>query len=413
MSHPYGWIYFRKMDSAGQYKIGQSVNPIKRGKDLDMKDTDLVLALPVWGTKTDLDRYEKDLIDNLSIKYRLVPGKKEWFYGDCASMVSDIVKHRTLMDQLTIPGTPRPSIDRPVDNFDYNAATEPLRIMLRQSRGPSLTMRDFVKLLLFRHPQTRRLYWYNHQLTHGFSTHVHLQYLYNCYTWLSGQVFTLDWFARNLLAETVCNSTQYRDGGQPEFEHRLWLVYDSDGTHTISTFCPTDATTPCMVYNDHTNWHTPPQYTDAPPPSFKEPAVNKNIMARQPPASTLNKVPQQYRSIVTAIMEDNMIWFYYQTTANRVSYISQPIKPYVGSDRPLPVNPVLHTAYPIIINTVWFYRGEDMGIGEQYLVAKQIANGGLPIFEKDGLKCTNMYIVGDSFHDPAQSMRNIIVYRMP
>lgn len=413
-SEPHGYIYLRHDTNVpGRYKVGKTTQLKKRGQCADLKGTEPIMVLPVWGTAETLARHESDIIQNLAMKFQTDPGKNEWFRGDPEAMVTEIINHRISMQQLVIPGTPRPSHNTRRDDFDYEFATADRRSMLQTLYRQGGTMRDFIKMLLFVHPTTGKLFWYNHKQGASFCTHVTVDFLHMVYGMVMKVVMSRPDFTHLLCREAVINTIQYMSDGQKPFEYKLYLV--EDGNHaSISTQNQFDATTPCGR-DDGPMWTTPPMYNDTQVPVRKTVSIQRSKKNWFMPWMAQHMVPPQYRHLVSAIITaDDFISSYYSTENSKIYHEKHKTSGYLPisqSNVPVPVLPLEQPGEIIIMNGRQYYSGATIGISNDYLVSTQVLMGGLPIFLRSDLTPTGMYVVGDTRNSPEPVQKNIIAYK--
>lgn len=419
MAAPYGYIYLRRDTSVpSRYKIGQTTQPEIRDRAVDAKGTELLMLLPVWGDKYILDSYEADIKQNFAMKYQVEPGKREWFRGDGETMVTDMVQHRTSMHRL-MPATPRPAQVTNTDTTRYHELTEDKRRAVPSLKGTPVDVRTFIELLLFLDPVTGKLYWYNHQQNNSFYTHVTVSALLDMYNRLRTPIqrpinhvdITLEQFKHMLYTQVVYNTRQYLSDGSEPYKYYLYLANDNtDGT--ISTSSPSDIAAPLPSFSATHGWVTPPPQDLL--PSKRTAGAHKSKRQWLLPAVMQRVIPSQYRHMVSVILVNNMLQWWYGNDGNKITYMTIKPSPYLtynASTVPTPVAMPYYVNY-ITLNNIAYYTGSTIGISDDYVILTHMVNGGLPIFMRSTLQPTGLYVVADNRNHPIPITQNVIAYQI-
>lgn len=418
MAAPYGYIYLRRDTGVpSRYKIGQTTQPEIRDRAVDAKGTELLMLLPVWGDKHVLDSYEADIKQNFAMKYQVEPGKREWFRGDGETMVTDMVQHRTSIHRL-MPATPRPTHATDSDNTKYHELTEDKRRAVPSLKGTPVHIRTFIELLLFLHPVTGKLYWYNHQQGNSFYTHVTVSALLDMYNRLRTPIqrpinhvdVTLEQFKHALYTQVIYNTRQYLSDGSEPFKYYLYLANDNtDGT--ISTVSPVDGAPALSSFSATHGWATPPPQDLL--PSKKTTSTHKSKRQWLLPVVMQRLIPSKYRHMVSAMMGNGTLQWWHGGDGNRITYTTIKTAPYLthsNSTVPTPVAMPYYVNY-ITLNNVTYYTGSTVGMSDEYVILTQMVNGGLPIFDRSTLQPTKLYVVADNRNYPTPVTQNVIAYQ--
>lgn len=213
-----------------------------------------------------------------------------------------------------------------------------------------------------------------------------------------------------LYTQVVYNTRQYLSDGSEPLKYFLYLANDNtDGT--ISTVSPSDIAAPLSSFLTKHGWVTPPPQDVL--PSKKTAGAHKSKRQWLLPVVMQRIIPAQYRHMVSAILINGTLQWWYGGDGNKISYITTKTSPYLTyntSAVPMPVAMPYYVSY-ITLGNITYYIGSTVGMSDEYVILTQMVNGGLPIFVKSTLQPTGLYVVADNRNHPSPITQNVIAYQ--